>query len=254
MYDKDEKVLEGLQPHPNLKSLTIEWYLGKKFPSWVGLSSLYHNLIEINLRHCRKCEEVPTLGQLPCLRVLEMEQMEKVRSIGSEFYFYSDGSYRNSTTLFPALRILKLEEMDSLEEWKDAKELTTADEVLFVFPCLEELIIRRCYKLRYLPDSLHVSLQKLVVRHCLELISLPGVQSIKRCGIEDPPSGLQCIEYLENADCRLPSSSTSSIHPSLQKLKLSVWKGSLLVLDQIQYFIALKILWIEGFIERKQKG
>ena len=173
--------------------------------------------------------------------------MRKVRCIGSEFYFYSDGSYRNTTTiLFPALRILKLERMDSLEEWKDAKELTTADEVLFVFPCLEELIIRRCYKLRYLPDSLHVSLQKLVVRHCLELISLPGVQSIIRCGIENPPSGLQ---YLENGDCRLPSSSTSSIHPSLQKLKLSVCKGSLLVLDQIQYFIALKILWIERFNE-----
>ena len=63
MYDEDEKVLEGLQPHPNLKSLTIEEYFGKKFPSWVGLSSLYHNLIEINLRECWVCEEVPTLGQ-----------------------------------------------------------------------------------------------------------------------------------------------------------------------------------------------
>ena len=60
--DKDEKVLEGLHPHPNLKSLIIGWYRGKKFPSWVGLSALYHNLIEINLRDCRKCEEVPTLG------------------------------------------------------------------------------------------------------------------------------------------------------------------------------------------------
>ncbi|XP_050256212.1 putative disease resistance protein RGA3 [Quercus robur] len=248
--DKDEKVLEGLHPHPNLKSLTIEYYGGKKFPSWVGLSSLYHNLIEINLRYCRECEEVPTLGQLPCLRVLEMEGMEKVRCIGSEFYFYSDGSYRNTTTiLFPALRILKLVLMESLEEWKDAKELTTADEVLLVFPCLEELTLRSCYKLRDLPESLHtcVSLQKLVVQDCHKLRSLPGVPSIIRCGIEDLPSGLQCVEYLENGYCRLPSSSTSSIHPSLQKLKLKLYSlNSLLVLDQIQYFIALKILWIEG--------
>ena len=238
-------MLEGLQPHPNLKSLTIEWYLGKKFPSWVGLSSLYHNLIEINLRHCRKCEEVPTLGQLPCLRVLEIIGMGKVRSIGSEFY--SDGSYRNTTTLFPALRILKLEGMVTLEEWKDAKELTTADEVLFVFPCLEELALTSCYKLRDLPESLHtcVSLQKLEVQDCPKLRSLPGVRSIISCGIEDPPSGLQCIEYLENRDCRLPS--TSSIHPSLQQLKL-IRCGSLL-LDQIQYFIALKILRIQEFSE-----
>ncbi|KAK9997718.1 hypothetical protein SO802_022404 [Lithocarpus litseifolius] len=222
MYNKDEKVLEGLQPHPNLKSLTIKRYLGKKFPSWVGLSSLYHNLIEINLRYCRECEEVPTLGQLPCLRVLEIIGMGKVRWIGSEFYFYSDGSYRNTTTtLFPALRILKLMGMETLEEWKDAKEFTTADEV---FPCLEELIIRGCNKLRYLLDSLRtcvslqklvvqrkcVSLQKLVVQNCPELRSLPGVRS-------------------------------------LQKLKLSESPHSLL--DQIQYFIALKIVWIESFHE-----
>ena len=48
---------------------------------------------------------------------------------------------------------------------------------------------------------------------------------------------------MENGDC-LPS--TSSIHPSLQKLKLY---GSVLFLDQIQYFIALKILWIQEFGE-----
>ncbi|KAL4631812.1 hypothetical protein ACB092_04G004400 [Castanea dentata] len=267
MYDEDEKVLEGLQPHPNLKSLTINFYGGKKFPSWVGLSSLYHNLIEIKLRYCRECKEVPTLGQLPCLRVLEMERMEKVRCIGSEFYFYSDGSYRNTTTLFPALRILKLVGMETLEEWKDAKELTTTDEVLFVFPCLEELSIGWCNKLRYLPDSLHtcVSLQKLVVWHCHELSSLPGVRSLQklvvedcpnlmslpgvgsiiRRGIEDPPNGLQCVIYSENGDFRLPS--TSSIHPSLQKLQL--FRFGDLLLDQIQYFIALKILWIEESYE-----
>ena len=148
-------MLEGLQPHPNLKSLTVYGYRGKKFPSWVGLSSLYHNLIEINLRCCWEYEEVPTLGQLPYLRVLEIHEMGNVRCIGSEFYFYSDGSYRNTTTiLFPALRILKLELMNSLEEWMDANELTTADEVLFVFPCLEVLTLVDCEKLRDLPNSL----------------------------------------------------------------------------------------------------
>ena len=119
-YDNDDKVLEGLQPHQNLKSLTIRWYGGQKFPSWVGLL-LYHNLIEIYLIQCMECEEVPTLGHLPSLRILEMGGMEKVRNIGSEFYGYNDGSYRNTTTLFPALRTLKLQCMFSLEEWKDEK-------------------------------------------------------------------------------------------------------------------------------------
>ena len=108
-YDFDteeEKVLEGLQPHPNLKSLRIKFYGGNKFPSWVGLL-LYHNLIQIELILCNECE-VPILGHLPYLRVLEIQGMGKVRSIGSEFYSYSDGSCRNTTTLFLAMRILKL--------------------------------------------------------------------------------------------------------------------------------------------------
>ena len=207
-----EKVLEGLQPHRNLKSLTIDGYGGKKFSSWVGLS-LHHNLIEIKLGWIKNCEEVPTLGHLPCLRVLELG-MQKVRCIGSEFY--SDESCKN-TILFPALRILKLDCMNVLEEWKDAKEWTSAGEVL-VFPCLEELNLFGCPKLRYLPDSLNTcaSLQKLVVGWCPKL------------------------RYLENWDC-LPSSSTSSIQLSLQSLKL---QRSDTLLDQIQYFIALKILWI----------
>ncbi|XP_065626595.1 putative disease resistance protein RGA3 [Quercus suber] len=33
--EENENVLEGLQPHRNLKSLTIQWYGGKKFPSWL---------------------------------------------------------------------------------------------------------------------------------------------------------------------------------------------------------------------------
>ncbi|XP_075661639.1 putative disease resistance protein RGA4 [Castanea sativa] len=186
--DEDEKVLEGLQPHPNLKSLTIELYGGKKFPSWVGLSSLYHNLIKIYLSYCTECEEVPTLGQLPCLRVLEIMVMGKVRCLGSEFYFYNDGSYRNTTTLFPALRKLFFGEMDSLEEWKDAKELTSPGEMLVVFPCLKILDLFCCTELR----------------------SLPGVPSVIRhleiggCGIDELPSGLQfctSLQFLQIKHC-----------------------------------------------------
>uniref|UniRef100_A0A2N9G0K8 Uncharacterized protein n=1 Tax=Fagus sylvatica TaxID=28930 RepID=A0A2N9G0K8_FAGSY len=113
--NEDEEVLEGLQPHQNLKSLTIEGYKGKKFPSWMltgrdardGLS-LFDNLIEITLSFCNECEEVPTLGHLPCLRVLEINGNDN-----------------------------------------DAKELTTA--TCEVFPCLEELIIESCAKLTSAP-------------------------------------------------------------------------------------------------------
>ncbi|XP_050258071.1 putative disease resistance RPP13-like protein 1 isoform X1 [Quercus robur] len=209
--DKDERVLEGLQPHPNLKSLTIGFYKGKKFPSWVNGLSIYHNLIQIYLINCTECEEVPTLGHLPCLRVLQINGMKKVRSIGSEFYSYSEGSHRKTTTLFPALRILKLQNMYELEEWKDAKELITACQVL-VFPCLEELTIDSCDKLRYFPDSLNTcdSLHKLVLEGFEDLSYFPGVRSlighleIRSCSIEELTGGLQfctSLQYLKIEDC-----------------------------------------------------
>nr|POE52421.1 putative disease resistance rpp13-like protein 1 [Quercus suber] len=240
--EKDEKVLEGLQPHPNLKSLTIDGYRGKKFPSWVGFP-LYHNLIEIKLTCCSACEEVnliPTLGHLPCLRVLEIFGMGKLRCIGSESHSYSDRSFRNTTTLFPALRILKLQYMRSLKEGKDADEAS-------VFPRLEEFTITSCPELSYLLETtLHegISLQKLVVDRCDVLKYLPGVPSIKFGVLTSLQSYIFPDEYLENEDWL---HSTFSIRRSLQKLKLR--ESPHIFLDQIQYFTALKILWIEGFHE-----
>ena len=172
-YDNDEEVLEGLKPHQNLKCLTIEFYRGKKFPSWmltthnvgVGLL-LYDNLIEFNLKGCINCEEVPTLGHLPHLRVLEIVGMKNVKIMGTEFY--TDGNDRNA--LFPALRSLQLKGMCRLEEWKDAEELKIAGKV---FPYLEELIID-CDQLTRAPCHFP-SLKKLEVskvsRTALEYIS-----------------------------------------------------------------------------------
>ncbi|XP_075661972.1 disease resistance protein RGA2-like [Castanea sativa] len=239
LYDKDEKVLEGLHPHPNLKSLTIEGYRGKKFPSWVNDLSQFHNLIHIKLNRCIECEEVPTLGQLPCLRVLEIENMSKVRNIGRKFYSYSDGSSRNTTTLFPALfpalRILKLEFMESLEEWKDAKELTSAGEVLTVFPSLEELTLRECRYLRYLPGVPSVMRR-------LEII---------RCGIDELPGGLQfctSLQYLEIEHCPNLKSipDLGELFHSLTNLKISNCADPRLKLLREG---RLKTLVIGGFIE-----
>ncbi|CAK9153331.1 unnamed protein product [Ilex paraguariensis] len=46
LLDNDEEILDGLQPHPNLKKLSIWSYQGLKFPNWM----LDLNLIEISLR------------------------------------------------------------------------------------------------------------------------------------------------------------------------------------------------------------
>ena len=164
-YHNDEEVLEGLQPHQYLKSLMIDGFGGKKFPSWMLTSCgamdallLFDNLTEINLLNCSKCEEVPILGHLPCLKVLQIKKMDRVTCIGISFYsIYSDDNYRN--VLFPALRRFKVEKMNSLVEWKDVMEVTTK---CVVFPCLEELIIGVCPQLTSAPFHFP-SLQKLKI-------------------------------------------------------------------------------------------
>ena len=153
-YRNEEDVLEGLQPHQNLKFLRIWGFGGKKFPSWMLRScdakdalSLFDNLIEINFYGCTECEEVPTLGCLPCLKFLYIKGMDKVTCIGVKFYtMYSDDSHRSA--LFPALRKLTLKTMNCLVEWQDVMEVTAAR---VVFPCLEELTIKDCPQLTSAP-------------------------------------------------------------------------------------------------------
>uniref|UniRef100_A0A7N2MU19 Disease resistance protein RGA3 n=2 Tax=Quercus lobata TaxID=97700 RepID=A0A7N2MU19_QUELO len=164
-HNNDEEVLEGLQPHRYLKSLTIEGFGGEKFPSWMLTSHdardgflLYDNLININLTNCKKCEVLPTLGLLPCLRDLFIYGMDNVRSIGTEFYGnYNDGGY--DKILFPCLKSLQLWCMPNLVEWTDAMEPTTT---VTVFPCLKNLTIRFCAQLKSAPCHFP-SLEKLEI-------------------------------------------------------------------------------------------
>lgn len=155
-------MLEGPQRHQYLKSLTIEGFQGKAFPSWLLTTFvaavnllLFENLININLRYCGSCIEVPTLGHLPHLRVLQIIGMCNVTCIGTRFYSFDSESTRN--IFFPVLRRLELKQMYNLVEWKDALKLTTAG---VVFPCLEELTIEECHHLTSAPCDFP-SLQRL---------------------------------------------------------------------------------------------
>ena len=126
--NNDEDVLEGLQPHPSLKSLEIENFKGEKFPSWIlacnnssGGLFVLDNLLEIHLKGCNKCNKIPTLGHLPHLKVLQIEGMYNVTCIGTEFYIdYSGKRSSNSgrNVIFSTLKKLSLLKLPNLVEWK----------------------------------------------------------------------------------------------------------------------------------------
>ncbi|OVA10671.1 Leucine rich repeat 4 [Macleaya cordata] len=144
-------VLEGLQPHQNLKRLIIYGFPALKFPTWMTSTSSYclPNLISITLQDCRSCEHLPALGQLPFLKFLKIEGLLAVKCIGSEFYRSNEQSaaiVALANISFPSLEELYLDGMSNLEEWLGDRLSSPSS-----FPCLKKLEIRTCFKLKITP-------------------------------------------------------------------------------------------------------
>ncbi|XP_034680489.1 putative disease resistance RPP13-like protein 1 [Vitis riparia] len=172
---KETTVLEKLQPHNNLKELTIEYYCGEKFPDWLGEHS-FTNMVSMQLRNCKNCSSLSSLGQLGSLKELSIMGIDGVQKVGQEFY---GNSYCSSTSIKPfgSLEILRFEGMLEWEEWV-CREIE--------FPCLKELYIKICPKLKKdLPKHLP-KLTKLVIRECKQLVCcLPLAPSIRELELEE---------------------------------------------------------------------
>ncbi|CDP13095.1 unnamed protein product [Coffea canephora] len=148
----DEDVLEGLQPHPNLKELQILKFMGDQFPQWF-MNLTLTSLVELRVEECTRCRKLPALGQLPFLKRLYLTRLKNTTCIGLSFY-----------------------SMKNLEEWKDAHEMmSTAGEVhvMDVFPVLEKLYIWGCPQLTTIPTpSRFPSLDVLEIkRNCHVLVA-----------------------------------------------------------------------------------
>ncbi|XP_054815028.1 putative disease resistance RPP13-like protein 1 [Prosopis cineraria] len=183
-------VLEKLQPHENLKKLSVMHYGGTRFPDW--FSNALPNIVSLRLESCSYCLVLPSLGLLPSLKSLFIRGLDCIAAIGAEFL----GS-RSSAVSFGSLEILEFDEMVNWEEW----ECGTASRA---FPCLKELRIRNCPKLKEkLPEQLP-SLEELIIEDCQELVALvpmaPMIRSLtlRKCGnvkLEDIPSNLKEVSF-----------------------------------------------------------
>jgi hypothetical protein len=106
----EEHVLGALKPHPLLEELNINGYYSLKFTSWIADHTL-SDLVSMTLDNCYNCAKLPSLGTLPVLRCLFIQNIRGVKVITSEFCATSIISSKS----FPKLEILKLCDMYNLE-------------------------------------------------------------------------------------------------------------------------------------------
>uniref|UniRef100_F6HK64 R13L1/DRL21-like LRR repeat region domain-containing protein n=1 Tax=Vitis vinifera TaxID=29760 RepID=F6HK64_VITVI len=170
-------VLNNLQPHPNLKQLTIAGYPGVAFPDWIGGGSSLSNLVTLLLWTCENCSSLPPLGQLPSLKHLSISGLKGVERVGREFYGDASSSIASKPS-FPFLQTLRFDRMDNWEQW-----LCCGCE----FHRLQELYIKKCPKLTgKLPEELP-SLKKLEIDGCRGLLvaslQVPAIRELKMVGI-----------------------------------------------------------------------
>ncbi|KAL8238456.1 hypothetical protein R6Q59_015023 [Mikania micrantha] len=151
----EKEVFYELKPHVDmLNELKIEFYEGIDFPVWVG-DPCFQKLVSVSIRGCRKCKFLPSLGQLPALKKLFIEGMDEVKVIGLEF------TGTSNVAAFSSLEILSFEKMSGWEEWSTNSKVLEA-----VFPCLGELSIKNCPKLRQVSLSALPSLRSLDIEGC----------------------------------------------------------------------------------------
>ncbi|TQE10984.1 hypothetical protein C1H46_003399 [Malus baccata] len=161
--------MEVLQPHSNLKKLSVSYYKGVRFASW--FSSLI-NLVDLTLWGCHRCQHLPPLDHFPSLKFLQLEGFEKLE------YISDNTSSSNSMSdemmkipFFPSLEHLYIFNCPVLKGWwrththnNASSSSSTEDLSLPSFPSLSQLNIIGCPNLSSMP--LYPNVERIVLSGC----------------------------------------------------------------------------------------
>ncbi|XP_062152261.1 putative disease resistance protein RGA1 isoform X2 [Alnus glutinosa] len=196
--ENDEQLLQNLQPHFNLKKLIINGYGGLRLSGWVSSLS---NLVDIKIFNCKWCQHIPPLDRLPSLKNLILQNLSALE------YISNDGSDVSSLSL-ESLELKDLPKLRGL--WRMREAATTEHEPHHhlpsfpSFPCLSDLIIKKCPMLSLMPvvaqgsETAHSSSSPFSDLSKLKFLSLKGLEQLESLPVE----WLQNLTSLESLDIR----------------------------------------------------
>ncbi|KAI5011056.1 hypothetical protein ZWY2020_013193 [Hordeum vulgare] len=227
-------VLEGLQPHQDLKTLKITGYGGATSPAWLSNTSPVTLLQILHLEKCREWKILPALAMLPFLRKLTLIRMLNLTEIS-----------------VPSLEELILIGMPELKKCTGSygTELTSHLRVLIIKNCpeLNELTLFRSYSsFNAEQKSWFPSLSKLSIGQCPHILNdwpiLPLIE-------------MKALNELELTDMHVVRVSVPSLEelvlikmPNLEFCSTELQIGScvqLAVLEGLQFLTSLRSLNIE---------
>ncbi|KAK9016445.1 hypothetical protein V6N11_078944 [Hibiscus sabdariffa] len=142
--EDEEKSLEDLQPHPNLKVLRVSGWRGDaKFPSWL---SLLTNLTDIDITGPSKFKHLPSFARLPHLRELQIYELTELEYMDDNG---PSGEQGEPESFFPSLKSLALVRCSNMKSWwkipvDNDKDETVIGASTMAFPCLSSLWIQDC--------------------------------------------------------------------------------------------------------------
>ncbi|KAI5016059.1 hypothetical protein ZWY2020_005791 [Hordeum vulgare] len=217
----ESKLLDKFEPHGGLQVLKIYSYGGK-------CMGMLQNMVEIHLFHCERLQflfRCSTVFTFPRLKVLtlehllgferwcEIDEKQEKQTIFPvlEKLFISncgklvalpeaqllqgpcgEGGYTFVHSAFPALKVLKMKELESFQRWDAATE-----EEHILFPRLEKLSVKKCPKIINLPEApklsvLEIEDGKQEIFHCVDRY----LSSLNNLILK-----LECIEIKSEVDC-----------------------------------------------------